>query len=300
MEFREILSTLVGTLEAWLTGAVKMLPNLALAALVLVVFFFLSRWGARLAERGVGRLTHNQPVSGLAKNLTRLSIIAAGVLLALSLLNLDKTVTSVLAGVGVVGLALGFAFKDIAANFMSGLLMALKRPFDVGDLVEVGGQFGTVEGIQLRSTQLRTLQGLNVQIPNQDVYQAPIINYTRTGDRRMDLAIGVAYDDDLELVRETVCRAVTQIRARDRDREPEAFFTEFGDSSINLTLRVWLTQADQTTYLGARSDAIIAVKKAFDDAGISIPFPIRTLDFGAQSVGGVRLDHMTLKVQDAA
>jgi small conductance mechanosensitive channel len=205
-------------------------------------------------------------------------------------------VTSLLAGVGVVGLALGFAFQDIAANFMSGFMMAMRRPFTVGDLVEVGGKRGKVEAIALRATELQTLDGLSVMIPNKDVFQSPIINFTRTNTRRVDIPVGVAYSDDLDSVREKARSAVEDLSHRVPDRDIDVLFDEFGSSSINLTVRVWLDQSDEMTYRAARSEAIIAIKKTFDDNNISSPFPIRTLDFGAGSVGGARIDAMKLQV----
>lgn len=215
---------------------------------------------------------------------------------ALGVMNLDKTVTSLLAGVGVVGLALGFAFQDIAANFMSGFIMAVSRPFKVGDLVEVAGQRGRIKSIALRASAIETLDGLSILVPNKEIFQNPIINFTLTPQRRLELSVGTAYGDDMKRDRQVVLDAVKDVPARDLSRAPELFFESFGDSSINFTVRVWLCQSDEISYLNARSEAMIAIKAALDAAHLTIPFPIRTLDFGADVVGGRPLDRTTISL----
>ncbi len=226
-------------------------------------------------------------------------MVTVGLFFALGLLHLDKTVTSLLAGVGVIGLALGFAFQDIAANLMSGLFMAFRGHFKVGDVIEVAGHLGTVERIELRATTMRTFQGLTVVLPNKDVFQNDLINYTRTDERRIDIPVGVAYSDDLEKALDAIVQGVSRVEARDMERPVQAFYTDFGDSSINMVVHVWLDMANQPDFLRTRSEAIVAIKKAVDEAGLTIPFPIRTLDFGAEVVGGEAIETQRLSVVEA-
>jgi small conductance mechanosensitive channel len=291
-----LVEKLVAKLLAWLDDFVVMLPNLVLAVVMVALGVIVSRRLQRPIERLLHRITGNEPISRLLGSLARIALIGLPVVVGLGLLHLDKTVTSVLAGVGVIGLALGFAFQDIAANFMSGFIMAIHRPFDVGDLVDIAGRMCRVQRIGLRATEVDTPDGVSILVPNKSVLENPISNYTRTRTRRMDLTMGAAYGDDMEKVRRTVLAAVMNIPFRDETREPELFFEEFGDSSINFQLRVWLTDSTQPAFLTARSEAMIAIKKAFDRDGITIPFPIRTLDFGASAVGGQPLDAMKLQV----
>lgn len=190
------------------------------------------------------RVTDNGQIARLMGVIVTLAFRIIGLFIALGLIQLDKTVTSLLAGVGVIGLALGFAFQDIAANFMSGIIMALQRPFRVGDQVEVVGQHGRIERMDLRSTTLTTLQGLSILVPNKDIFQNPVVNYTLTAHRRLELPVGVAYDSDLEEVRSVALEAARRVPDRDEARSPEVMFSDFGDSSINLVLRVWLAKSD--------------------------------------------------------
>jgi small conductance mechanosensitive channel len=294
-DIASLVEKLVEKLATWLQDFVVMLPNLVLAAAIVAVSIVASRWALTLVERMLKRLTGNEPVSKLLAALSRIALLAVASLGALDLLHLDKTVTSVLAGVGVLGLALGFAFQDIAANFMSGFIMTLYRPFEVSDMVEIADKKCKIVRVALRATEVETLDGLTILVPNKAIFQNPIINYTRTRCRRMDLSMGASYGDDMEKVRSTVLAAVRDVPKRDPGREPEVFFDSFGESSINFQLRIWLLESTQPVYMAARSEAMIAIKKAFDREGITIPFPIRTLDFGAGGVGGERLDAMKLE-----
>lgn len=281
MNFSALLHRLTATLQRWLEELVASLPHVAVALVVVVVTGYGSRYVGRGVRRVLERVLGHQSLADVLGTIARVATIIVGLMIALGVMQLDKTVTSLLAGVGVVGLALGFAFQDIAANFMSGFIMAIKRPFEIGDLVEISGHKGIIMRLELRATQMVTLQGLTVIIPNKDVFQQALINFTATTDRRMDLTIGVSYDASLEQVRSVTLEAVAGIPGRNPARAPEVFYRQFNDSSIDFDLRIWLTSADEPSYLRARSEAIIAVKNAFDAHGIVIPFPIRTLEFSA-------------------
>ncbi|HEX5660083.1 MAG TPA: mechanosensitive ion channel family protein [Polyangiales bacterium] len=288
-----LIDKLIGKLSGWLEALVVMLPNLVLAVLVVLVALPLARVAGQLARRLFARVTHNPPIANLLAGSARLIVILLGGFFALELLQLDKTVTSLLAGVGVLGLALGFAFQDIAANFMAGLLMALSQPFSEGDLVEIGGYKGRIGRIKLRDTELETLDGRSVLLPNKDVFQNAIVNYTHTAHRRLDFVVGTAYCDDMTKVQRCIIGALEDLDGRLPDRTVEVFFQEFAESSINAEVRIWLSAADELHYKRCRSEAMIAIKAAFDANAITIPFPIRTLDFGAGVVGGERLrDHL--------
>nr|WP_255216069.1 mechanosensitive ion channel family protein [Pseudenhygromyxa sp. WMMC2535] len=267
-------------LNGWLETAIQMAPNLLIAALVLAASIYAARFLSRWVERALLRFTDNSAIAGLLAAVGRVGVIAGGVFVALDVLHLEKTVTSLLAGLGVVGLALGFAFKDIAANFMSGALLAFRGPFQTGDIIEVDGKIGTVESLQLRRTVLRTFDGLNVILPNREVFEQTIVNYTRTNERRVEVAVGVSYSDPLDEVLEVLPPALEDIEGRDPKREVEVLFTGFGESSIDFVVRLWLARPDQREYLRARSEIVIRTSKALTRAGLTIPFPIRTLDLG--------------------
>jgi len=274
-------------LLSWVETLIVMLPNLLLAVVIFCAFYYTGRFLRNTLQKPLARVISTRAIMDLLLNLFSIAFVAVGLFVALSILQLDKAVTSLLAGAGIVGLALGFAFQDIAANFVSGVLIALRKPIQIGDLIESNGFFGIVSRITLRSTIVRTMPGQQVHIPNKDIYSKPIVNYSAMGKRRVDLDCGVSYGEDLEQVREVTLRAIRNLSYLDPAYEVELFFKEFGDSSINFTVRYWISFQKQTDYLKAVSDGIMQVKKAFDAEGITIPFPIRTLDFGIK--GGERL-----------
>ncbi|GAB4242494.1 MAG: hypothetical protein Tsb0034_19970 [Ekhidna sp.] len=294
MEFdlNEALSIAVGKIEGWLESFAAMIPNMVVAAIIFVIFFLLARFTRRITGKLIKRFSNKTAINSLATTLFQILVLGAGLIVVLNVLELERTVTSLLAGAGIIGLALGFAFQDIAANFMSGILMAFRQPIKVGDIVETNDYMGEVEKIDLRVTTIRTFQGLHVLIPNKEVFQSPLKNYTKTHERRIDLSVGVSYADDLEKVRDVAEEAVRKLPFLLEGKEVNLFYSEFGDSSINFEIMFWIKYPGQAGFLKARSEAIIAIKKAFDENGITIPFPIRTLDFGIK--GGEKLSEMHL------
>lgn len=289
MDFQTAYERTAEKLRGWLEGFVDMLPNLAVAVLVLLVFWLVAMAAVAATQRALTRLNTRPSIRGLIATVLRISILFTGLMIALGILNLDKALTSILAGAGIVGLALGFAFQDLAANFISGVGLSLHRthPFKVGDLIETNSVFGTVQQITLRTTDLRTLDGKQITIPNKLIYQDKLTNHSFSGERRIDLLCGISYGDDLEKVRRVSVAAVEGIGNRNRSRPVELYFQEFGDSSINFVVWFWIEFHKQTDYLAAMSEAVMRLKKAFDENDITIPFPIRTLDFGIK--GGERL-----------
>lgn len=290
METENIYELITGKLEGWLTSAIEMLPNLVLALLIVVAFYVLAKVIRKFVGNMLSRITDNKTVTGLAETLLAVLVMGVGFFFALSILNLDGTVTSLLAGAGIIGLALGFAFQDIAANFIAGVLLSIRHPFGIGDIIETNGLFGTVEKLNLRNTILRTPQGQFIYVPNKEVYENPFTNYTRTGKRRIDLACGVSYGDDLEKARKVAVETLSSLDMRDESKEVEFYYNEFGDSSINFSIRFWIYFDRLPDFLGAQSEAIMALKKAYDKNDIMIPFPIRTLDFGIR--GGEKLNRV--------
>ena len=286
MNLEGTIDSLIEKLSGWLDAFILMLPNLVAAVLIVVLFWFLARVVRKICRRVLQKVSSYHQVNNLLAMISYLVVLGAGTFIALGVLNLDRAVTSLLAGAGIIGLALGFAFQDIAANFISGVMISLRRPFSHGDIVETNDYFGTVQDINLRTTVVRTFQGQDVIIPNKEIFQNPLVNYSATSRRRIDLQCGVAYGDDLEEAERVAVQAIKDSDAKD----VELFYEEFGDSSINFVVRFWIDFNKQTDYLKARSQAIKQLKLAFDEHGITIPFPIRTLDFGV--VGGEKLSEV--------
>ncbi|MDR9417966.1 mechanosensitive ion channel family protein [Gracilimonas sp.] len=211
MEIDNTYDLIVGKVEEWLTATIEMLPNLVVALLVLLVFYVIAKFIKKMVGKMLSQVTDNKTVTGLAQTILGVMVIGIGVFISLSILNLGGAVTSLLAGAGIIGLALGFAFQDIASNFISGILLSIRHPFGVGDIIETNGLFGTVQKLNLRNTIVKTPQGQIMYVPNKVVYENPLTNYTKNGERRIDLACGVSYGDDLEKAREVAIETISEL-----------------------------------------------------------------------------------------
>ena len=290
----EAASGLVAKLQGWGEQAILLLPNIVIALIVVAIAAFLARMAKKIVQGLLHRLTTHAPqaanVVNLLGTLAYIVVLAAGTFIALGLLQLSGVVTTLLAGAGVVGLALGFAFQDIASNFISGVLMAVNPIFLVGEIIETNGHTGTVREITLRTTVIDTFDGRKVILPNAKVFGEALVNFSARGERRVDLACGVGYGDDLANAQKVAVQAIESLGLLKGGRPVQLYFTEFGDSSINFVVRFWVDFRRQIDFLEAQSEAIKAVKEAFDAGGVTIPFPIRTLDFDPN--GGVALRDM--------
>jgi small-conductance mechanosensitive channel len=248
-------------------------PRLAWAAVFLVASYYLARIASQLVEKMLLRRQVDPGAGKLVVELTRWSIFTTGVLLALQQF---MDVTAFLAGLGILGFTVGFALQDVMKNFAAGVLLLVQKPFRVGDQILVQEFTGRVAAIDLRSTELITTDGLTVILPNADVLNHAIVNYTRSINRRVDVPIGIAYGSNLELAREAAMKAVLDIPGVLKDPAPQALFETFNASSIDFRLYFWVNTS-QLSVVSAKGVAVQAVKKAFDEQKIEIPFPIQTL-----------------------
>ncbi len=261
----------------WTETTIKMFPNMLLALLVFFLFILLAKGLTKLLKRIFVKRNINQELFRIFNKILYIIVLSIGVMFCLSILNLDKTVTSLLAGAGIVGLALGFAFQDIAANFISGFFMASKKPFNIGDVIEVENIKGVVKKINLRTTELLSFDGNYIIVPNKQVFQSAIINYSTTGERRVLISVGVTYDSKLDMVEECVKTTIESLDDMIKEKGVSVHFKEFGDSSINLDIKYWVKYPNNGSYMSSLSKGVKAIKGAFDKNGINIPFPIRTL-----------------------
>lgn len=266
-------------LEIWLETIIKMLPNFLIAILVVVLFVFIGKFIKKMSYTLFTKITDNHSLRKLISSILYILVLCAGVFIALAILKLQGTVTSLLAGMGIVGLALAFAFQEIASNYLAGTMMSIQSPFKVGDLIESNDYFGKVLDIHLRTTQMETLQGQIVLIPNADVYKKPIVNYSTSGRRRIDLDFRVSYSQELATAKRVALKAIKNLEGI-KEEEVSLYYTEFDDSFINFSLRYWMPFTNkQFEYKAKVDEGIMAVSKAFEGANIKIPFPIRTLNF---------------------
>lgn len=255
------------------------MPNIFTALLIFVVSLYLAKLLSNLLKRVLERREADHEVTILLGTITRWSIIVAGIITALQRFF---DVTAFLAGVGILGFTIGFALQNIMQNFVSGVILLVEQPFDVGDAVELNGYGGTVLTISLRTTEMRTFDGLIVMIPNADVLSNTITNYTRADRRRIELPVGVAYGSDPALARQIVLDAVKNVPGFLADPEPMVVFHTFGGSSVDMSAYFWINTAVSNPF-AAKDAALELIKAALEKQGIEIPFPITTVYMQSES-----------------
>lgn len=277
MNVKQATGLIYAELSDWIRAAIQYIPRVALAVLILVIFIFLSRWLSRWLIRGLDKVSNNISLINLTGASIRVVVLVIGLFGALGVLGLDKAVTSLLAGAGVIALALGFAFQDLTTNFISGAVIALARPIQVGDIVETNGFTGKVLDIKLRSILIDNGQGQTVEIPSKDIFQKPITNYSRIGQRRIELTAGISYLDDLEQAQQAARTAIAQLPFVLPSHPVDVHYRTFGDNNIAFAAWFWIDPAKTSPQL-ALSDAMIAVKRAFDENQILMTFAGHTFD----------------------
>ncbi|MAT71934.1 MAG: mechanosensitive ion channel protein MscS [Planctomycetaceae bacterium] len=264
-------------LELW-ESFLERLPFLVSGAIALAV-----TWGvARLVGRAVGRfLVHRRMRRSLRDLIVQLLVAAiwvVGLTVAMVIVFPNMTPTKVLAGLGLSSIAIGFAFKDIVENFLAGILILWRFPFEFGDFIACGDITGKVEQITVRNTMVRQTDGQLVVLPNAQLFKQPVIVMTSLPRRRVTIVCGVAYGEDVGDARGVIADAVRACETVDRQQVVEIFAQEFASSSINFEVSWWCGPTPLEVRQ-SRDEVVEAVKRALDGAGIEIPFPYRTLTF---------------------
>ena len=264
--------------ESMALNGPRLMLQVALSAAIVLISILLARLTARLVDRALesSRLQPSQLLKRMVSVTTRNLIIAVGGLIALSQLGISFG--PLLAGLGIAGFILGFALQDSLANFASGMMILLYRPFDVGDLVEVSGAYGRVNQMSLVNTTILTLDHQTLIVPNNRIWGDVIKNVTAQDIRRVDLVFGISYEDDIpnaERIMNAIQKDHPKVLA---DPEAVVKVNELADSSVNFVVRPWVKTED---YLDTWWDITREVKLRFDAAGITIPYPQRTVHLPA-------------------
>lgn len=300
LQLNESFDLLSEKLNTWLKSLVLILPNLILSIIVMLLTFLLVGYISKWIRRSFQRFIQSKALVNLLTNVGTTLFILMALVLVLSILKLDQALFGLLTGAGVAGLAVGLALQDPLVNLFSSVLMSSRNPhYNIGDLIEIGGIWGVINEINLRTTVLKNATGNSVIIPNKRMVQETFTNYTITGQRRVEIGCGVAYGDDLDAVERTAKETIKNQFKRENIDDIDFYFTDFGDSSINFVLRYPLWFDPAKDFMKARSQSIIALKKGFDQQGISIPFPIRTLDMNGKAFHLTEADEVNIVPREA-
>ena len=268
-------------LDAWLDGFLALLPNLAVAIVVLGVFVGLAYGVARLIRRRAAASSRDS-LGEVASALAKWTLVLLGVMLAVTIVAPTVSPGDLLAGLGVGSVAIGFAFKDILQNLLAGILILLRQPFVVGDEIVSGSHEGTVEKIETRATFLRTYDGRRVVIPNTQIYTDPVVVKTAFDQVRSEYDVGVGCNDDWGLAKRLAIEAAAACEGVSQDPPPEAIPIALADFSNNIRLR-WWTKSDRASVIHTFGRVIEAVSETFDEHGIDLPYPTNVVLFHDQS-----------------
>lgn len=265
---------LLTILEQLIVDFLTLLPSVIAALVVFAVGLYLASIIRRLVRRSLERRTKNaQPINLLSQLAYWLVVILVA---AISLQMVGFNLTAFLAGLGIAGITIGFALQDVSKNFIAGLLMMIQQPFEIDETIEVGGYTGKVMAIDLRATQIRTSDGRLVLIPNGDVIITPITNFSQAESRRVEISTGVAYDSNPETVRQTALDAISGVPGILSEPASEVLFQNFGSSTLDLTIYFWINTS-QTNVAAAKDAGLKAIKGAFDEKQIDMPYPTQTV-----------------------
>lgn len=265
-------------LRAQLRGVVRSLPVLGFSLIILAIAWVIARLSARATRNSLERRQVNLLLRRVIARAAGLLVFLVGLYLVFQVAGLTSVALTVLGGTGLLGLVLGIAFRDITENFLASIFLSLQNPYRAGDLVEIDGIIGFVQALTTRATILMTPQGNHVQIPNATVYKSNIFNYTSNPNRREEFTVGIGYDDAIPDAQEVARKVLAEHPAVLEEPEPLVLVESLGNATVNLRIYFWL-DGSRHSWLKVRSSVIRLVKRAFLDAGISMPDEARELLF---------------------
>ena len=268
----------------------EVIANWAIAAIIVLVGYWLAKWVSRLVYRALTRGQVEHTLAGFLRNVSYAALMV--VVFVAALQKIGVPTTSVLAVVGAAGLAVGLALKDSLSNIASGVMLIVLRPFRDGDHVQAAGLEGTIEEVRIFQTRLRTADNRLVVLPNSMVTTAPIINFTAKPQRRIDIAVGIGYEDDPRRAREILLQLAADNPRVLKEPAPFVRVDSLGESSVNLVLQAWVATTDVAE---VRSELTEAVRCDIIDGGLSIPFPQRDLHVYHHNADGTPLADIVRK-----
>ena len=250
----------------------RILPSLGSAVFVFILGIVLSKFFLKFLGKTLAKSKLDKTAAGFLHSLIRVVLYVLVTVIVLSVLNVPMT--SIITVIGTIGLTVGLALQDSLSNVAGGFLILFSKPLKVGDFVEYAGIIGTVETIGILQTKLKKPDGTTVYIPNNQISNAVIQNYSEDPKRRLDINFGIGYESDAELAKKLICDILEKHHAVLHNEEHTVRIGELADSAVMIYVRVWTTHAE---YWNLYYDLHEQVKQAFDENQISIPYPQREI-----------------------
>lgn len=272
------LEILIAQLQSMWESIVGLLPSLVIAITFLIFTWIVAKFATKISDKITAKTAMRPSLRELVDTLVKIAIWTVGLLVSLTILLPDLTPGSLVAGLGIGTVAIGFAFQDIFENFLAGILIMAREKMRIGDYIKCDGIEGKVEQILLRETHVRKPSNELTIVPNSILFKNPVEILTDRQQRRHEVVVGVSYDTDLEQARSVIGEAVKSADDVDSEKPIDIFACEFNSSSVDFKLRWWSGSAQRDMH-ESRDLVIRSVKRALDDAGIEIPFPYMTHTF---------------------
>ena len=269
-------------LEVYYDAFLKAIPRIGLAIFIVIAGILIAGWLTSLIQKKIRKRSHDQLMSNFLAKAIKLVLIVCIILLALHAAGLSSIAGALVATAGASAIVLGFAFKDIAENFLAGIILAFNRPFHINDTVQIENIFGKVKSMEFRYTKISTFDGRNVYIPNADVLTKPVFNYTEDGFFRADFIVGIAYENDIEKAKEIIISCFEEDEGIVKDDVHINFVAEdeLAASTVNLKVYFWVTTEDyRRGTLQTRGRMMQKVKTKLEANGFNLPAEIRELKF---------------------
>ncbi|MEM9925658.1 MAG: mechanosensitive ion channel family protein [Cyanobacteria bacterium P01_D01_bin.50] len=273
-----LIETVKNSLQELIGSTVKIFPALLTALIVLFLTRFAAEFLREISTKVAQKTIRSKSLQILLSKTVYVTAWAIGIIIAGVIAFPGLRLGDIIATLGLSSVAIGFAFQDIFKNFLAGILLLIQQPFRIGDQVVIGDYEGTVEQVDIRTTQIRTYTGEKVLLPNSTVFTSAVLVRTAFDSRRTDLGVGVDYNTPLPQASQVLEKTISQVDGVLTQPSPEIDLVGFGDSSIDFIVRYW-TLPQQKEVRHVKTRAMTSIKKALDNANISIPYPIRTLYF---------------------
>ncbi|MEO7120150.1 MAG: mechanosensitive ion channel domain-containing protein, partial [Ginsengibacter sp.] len=278
----KLMNDVLSRLNLYYHELLKMLPRIGLAIIVMVAGILIAKWISSLIGKKINTKSHDEIMGGFLATTIKIVLFIIIFLLTLNILGLNSISKAIFATAGASAILIGFAFKDIAENFLAGIILAFNRPFNVHDTVQIEAVFGKVVAMEFRYTKISTFDGKSVYIPNSDVLTKPVYNYTEDGFFRTDFILGIAYENNTNEAKKIIQKCLDENKELVHDEHHINFVVEdeVAPSTVNLKTYIWVNTKDfRHNMLEIRGRVITETKTALESKGFNLPAEITELKF---------------------
>ncbi|NJR40207.1 MAG: mechanosensitive ion channel family protein [Leptolyngbyaceae cyanobacterium CSU_1_4] len=277
------VSTLLEKIQIMLNSFITLLPNLVLALIVFAVFFLIARAIKKVVKKLTRDRRHARNLGMVLGRLAQGTTILVGLFIALSIVIPSLKAGDLVQLLGISGVAIGFAFRDILQNFLAGILILLTEPFQIDDQIVFKDFEGTVENIQTRATIIKTYDGRRIVIPNSELFTNAVTVNTAFEHRRLEYDIGIGYGDDIDEAKRLILEAMYHTDGVLKNPAPDAIVVELADSTIHIRARWWVKPPRRADVLDLQDQVLTHIKNKLTENGIDLPFPTQQILFHDQT-----------------